>query len=122
MTRYNLDGTNFPKDPLNKRWSRQRVATGGTGEPIYSVFWQCELTFGILDVDTDVSFFEGRFLAGGLHTATLPHPQTGAMTGFTGVAVTDFSYEFSDVESDAWTESGARMTLAHINLGATGTV
>lgn len=122
MTRYKLDGSDFPKDPLSKRWSRQQVATGGAGEPIYTAFWQIELAFPVLSVSDEVSFFEGRWLAGGLHTAVLPHPKTGSMTGFTGVAIADFSYELSDVDSDGWTESGPRLRLQHINLGATGTV
>jgi len=122
MTRYKLDGIDFPKDPLTKRWSRQQVATGGAGEPIYTAFWQIELAFPILSVDDEVSFFEAAWLSGGLHTAVLPHPKTGSMTGFTGVAIVDFSYELSDVDSDGWTESGPRLRLGHINLGATGTV
>lgn len=121
MTRYKLDGTDFPFDPLDKRWTRQKVATGGTGAPIYSAFWQVELSFGIQDVSSDISFFEGRWLAGGLHTAVLPHPKTGNMTGFTGVSIEDISYSFMDVESDNW-GNGLRMVLGHINLAATGTV
>ena len=68
----------------------------------------------------DVAFFEGRWLAGGLHTARLPHPQTGLMTTFTGTNIADFSCEFLDVEEDNWI-GGARMMIDHINLGATGT-
>lgn len=122
MTRYKLDGADFPIDPLTKRWSRQQVQTGGAGEPIYSAFWQCELNFTHLDVSGEVSFFEAAWLSGGLHTATLPHPKTGGMVGFTGVAITDFGYSFNDVESDSWTESGPRLVLSHISLSATGTV
>lgn len=121
MTRYKLDGTSLPSDPLNKRWTRTQIAQSGVGEPIYTDFWQCELSFGILNLSSDVPFLEGRWLAGGLHTAVLAHPKTGVMTGFTGVAIQDFSYEFMDVESDDWA-NGARMLLSHISLSATGTV
>ncbi len=118
--RYQLDSTDFTKDPLNKRWSRQSIATSGVGEPLYSDFWQVELSWGNMAIG-DVAFFEGRWLAGGLHTAKLPHPKTGVMTGFTGVAILDVGYEFLDADSDGWA-GGVRMQLGHINLAATGTV
>lgn len=118
---YRLDGRYFTVDPIAKRWSRQPIASIGTAESIYSSFWQCELSFGALEVVPDVQFFQTRWLAGGLHTATLPHPTTGELTGFTGTNIQDFSYEFNDVDSDSWGE-GARMVISHINLSATGTI
>jgi hypothetical protein len=118
---YKLDGQLFSKNPIAKRWQRQRVATSGVGESIYSNFWRIELSFGALETNPDVAYFEDRFLAGGLHTAILPHPKTGELTGFTGVNIADFNYEFTDVDSDGWGEGG-RMILDHISLSATGTV
>ncbi|GAG01430.1 unnamed protein product, partial [marine sediment metagenome] len=112
--RYKLDGFDFTKDPLSKRWARQSIATTGVGEPLYSDFWLVELSWGNMEI-ADVSFFEGRWLAGGLHTAVLPHPETGIMTGFTGVAILDVNYEYQDVDEDNWA-GGVRMQLGHINL------
>lgn len=121
MTRYKLDGTDFPTDPIAKRWQRQQIATKGVGEPIYSAFWSIELSFPILETETDVNYFEGKWLAGGLHSATLPHPKTGIMTTFTGTAIQNFEYELMDVDNDSYAANG-RLVLSHINLGATGTV
>lgn len=117
---YQLDAQLFPKNPLTKRWQRQPVATSGVGEPIYSDFWQIEMNFGTLETQDEAGFFETRWLAGGLHSAVLPHPQTGQLTGFTGVAIQDFTYELTDVERDFWADGGL-LVLGHISLSATGT-
>jgi hypothetical protein len=118
---YKLDGSLFSQNPIAKRWSRQQVARSGVGESIYSSFWQIELSFSSLETDPDIAYFENLWLTGGLHTAVLPHPKTGHLTGFTGVNIADFSYEFTDVDSDGWGE-GARLLLDHISLSATGSV
>lgn len=117
---YKLDGTLFPKNPISKRWTRQVIDTTGVGESIYSDFWQIELTFGALKVADEMSFLENAWLTGGLHTAVLPHPVTGHLTGFTGTNIQDVSFEFTDVDSDYWAEGG-RALLNHISLSATGT-
>lgn len=118
---YKLDGILFTQNPIAKRWSRQAVAVSGVAEAIYSDFWQIELSFGDLETNPDIAYLETRWLAGGLHTAVLPHPQTGHLTGFTGVNIQDIGYEFTDVDSDGWA-NGTRMMLNHISLSATGTV
>lgn len=119
---YQIDNTLFPKNPLTKRWQRQQIATSGVANSIYSDFWQINMTFGTLKTSDEVSFFENLWLTGGLHTAILPHPKTGALTGFTGVNIADFAYSFNDVERDSWAEAGATLLLNHISLSATGTV
>ena len=117
---YRIDSSLFPRNPIGKRWTRQQVAVSGVGEAIYSDFWQVELSFGALETDPDIAFFEGKWLVGGLHNATLPHPKTGVLTTFTGTNIRDFSYDFTDVDSDGWAD-GARMVIDHISLSATGT-
>lgn len=119
---YKLDGAFFPRNPLTKRWSRQQIATSGVAESIYTDFHQIEMSFGILEHNDEVSFFEDAWLAGGLHTAVLPHRKTGQLTGFTGVNIQDFSWDFSDIDSDSFAEAGSTLILNHINLAATGTV
>lgn len=109
----------FPQNPIAKRWTSNRVATGGTREPIFSAFWQVELNFGSLEVQGESDFFESRFIAGGLYNAILPHPITGALVGFTGTSIEETSFEFTDVERDFWAE-GTRVMLG-VNLQATGT-
>lgn len=117
---YQIDGILFPKNPLSKRWQRSAIATTGVGESIYSDFWQIELSFGALKVADEMSFLEDRWLTGGLHTAVLPHPETGSLTSFTGVNIQDVSFEFTDVDSDYWADGG-RTLINHISLSATGT-
>ena len=117
---YKIDGILFPQNPIAKRWQRQPIDTRGVGETIYSDFWQIELSFGALEVADEMSFLETRWLTGGLHTAVLPHPQTGQLVSFTGVNIQDVSFEFTDVDSDYWADGG-RALLNHISLSATGT-
>lgn len=118
---YKLDGTNFSRNPLTKSWRRTQLAVHGTNEPIFTDFWQIEMSFGWLTSASEMNFFEDAFLDGGPHTALLPHPQTGVLTGFTGVFIDEFSYEFNDIERNAYAV-GARLVLGHISLSATGTV
>lgn len=107
----------FPFDPLTKRWQAQRVATSGVGEPIFSAFWLVELGFESM-ASSDMSFFESRFVAGGLFTSVLAHPITAALVRFTGTAIEDVSYSFTDVERNSWVDS-LTVTLK-VNLRATG--
>lgn len=109
----------FPQNPIAKRWTPNRVATGGTRKPIFSAFWQVELTFGSLEVQGESDFFESRFIGGGLYRAILPHPITGALVGFSGTSIEDASFEFNDIDRDFWAE-GTRVVLG-VNLKATGT-
>lgn len=109
----------FPQNPIAKRWTPNRVATGGTREPIFSNFWQVELSFGSLEVQGESDFFESRFVSGGLYNSILPHPITGALVGFTGTSIEEVSFEFNDVDRDFWAE-GTRVVLG-VNLQATGT-
>lgn len=107
----------FPADPLTKRWAPQRVGTGGSGAPIFAAFWRIEMGFGSLPY-SDAKFFESRFVAGGLFSAYLPHPTSGALVGFTGTAIEDFSFQWNDVERNSWVDD-ARLTM-RVNLFATG--
>lgn len=117
---YKLAGSFFPKDPITKNWTRQRLGMHGTSEPIFSVFWQLELRFGSLE-SSDIAFWENKYQAGGLYPAQLPHPLTGVQTGFTGVSIETFEHTFNDVDRNFWTVD-ARLVLGRINLSATGTV
>lgn len=119
-TRYKLGGVNFPKDPLTKRWNANRIAAKGNREPVFAAVWQLECSFGTLVVDGENSFFESRFIAGGLYSAILPHPITGNMTGFTGVSIEEASFEFNDIENDRWA-TNPRVTFG-VDIRATGTV
>jgi hypothetical protein len=118
---YKLDGSLFERNPLTKTWARQQVAVRGTNEPIFTDFWRLDMSFVWLESETEMNFFENKFIIGGEHTAQLPHPQTGHLTGFTGVYIAEFSYEFNEYERNKYSVAG-RMVLEHISLSATGTV
>lgn len=109
----------FPSNPLTKSPRLNRLGTSGAGAPIFGAFFQWDLGWGP-GPRSEITFFESRYIAGGLFNAVLPHPITGNLTGFTGVAIEDFSYTFNDVERDSWVDS-YRLTL-RVNLYATGTV
>ncbi|MHC4413233.1 MAG: hypothetical protein ACYSW6_09760 [Planctomycetota bacterium] len=110
---FQLDSQLFPKDPLTKRWTRQRVATSGPGEGIFIDFWQLEMRFGTLSTQAESDFFMDKFLADGLHDAILPHPEDGSLQSFTGVAIANYSFSFGDVDRDSFAENPT-LTLASI--------
>jgi hypothetical protein len=118
---YKIDGSFFPEDPIAKRWKREEVGRGGRAETIYSGFWQIELEFPTLLAASQASFFYDLWVAGGLHTAQLPHPRDGHLCGFTSVNLSSWEYEFTDVDSDDWAER-PRLVLSHISMSATGAV
>lgn len=109
----------FPVNPLTKTPRLQRIATGGQGKPIFSAFFLWEFGWGP-GPRSEATFFESRYVAGGLYNAVLPHPVTGNLTGFTGVAIDNFDFTVGDVERDSWVD-GYRLTL-RASLYATGTV
>lgn len=78
-----------------------------------------ELNFSSLEVQGESSFFESRFIAGGLYNAILPHPVTGALVGFSGTSIEETTFEFNDVDRDFWAD-GTRVVLG-VCLRATGT-
>lgn len=96
--------TLFPCNPLTKTPRLDRLATGGTGEPIYSNFFIWDFGWESLPI-ADALFFESRQIAGGLYYAKLPHPKTGQLVAFTGVVIEDVRYSINDVERDSWVDS-----------------
>lgn len=117
---FEMDGLLFSKDPLQKRWRRQEVAVGGEAESIFAAPYTLEMDFGILEA-SDHAFFFDRFTAGGLHTAVLPHPRDGNLTGFTGgVNFKSLETEYMDVDANSFVQ-GTRVVLDHILLNVTGT-
>lgn len=110
----------FPEDPLYKRWTPQQVGTRGTREPIFAAIWRFECDFGPMPTSEVSPFFERRFISGGLYNCVFPHPQSGALVGFTGVAILESSFDWTDVERNSWTD-GFRIAFS-VNLYATGTV
>ncbi len=109
---FELDNELFRRDPVQKNWTRIAVGRQGTNLPIYSAFWQLDLSFGILDT-TEMSFFDAKFQEEGLHTLKASHPESGILTLFTGVAIRNFVHTFNDIESNDW-NTNARLTLARI--------
>jgi hypothetical protein len=99
---FQLDGELFIRDPLTKRWVRERTATGGVGEGIFIDIWRLEMRFGTLATTGESDFFMGKFLEGGLHNAVLPHPEDGSLQSFTGVAIANYSFSFNDIDRDGW--------------------
>lgn len=99
---FQLDGALFPRDPLTKRWTRQRVATDSQGEGVFVDLWRLEMRFGTLDTIGESDYFMNKFLASGLHSAVLPHPEDGSLQTFTGVAIANYSFSFGDIDRDGY--------------------
>jgi hypothetical protein len=117
---FEIDGSLFPTDPIEKSWQRERVASRGTGEPIFSSYWRFDMGFGTLKTSGENSFFMDKYLVGGLYTVKLPHPFNGALTVFTGVSIAEVNFRWDDVNRNYWARD-SRVVLEHINLSATGT-
>jgi len=115
---YQLDSLLFPRNPLTKSWTPDQVGRRGTREPIFSDVWRLELQFSTLETIGEHDFFMSRFISGGLYDAVLPHPITGNLTDFTGVAIESYQGPFNDIDSDYWTEN-PRLTLG-VDITATG--
>jgi hypothetical protein len=110
----------WPSNPLTKTPRLNRVGTSGAGAPIFAAFFTWDFGWGAETRASVSDFFYSRYTAGGLYNAILPHPITGNLTGFTGVAIENVDYNINDVGRDSWVD-GYRVTL-RVNLYATGTV
>ncbi len=110
---FEIDNELFPRDPIQKNWTRVAAGRQGTNLPIFSAFWQLDLSFGILETDDEITFFETKFQAEGPHILTAPHPETGILTLFTGVSIRQFTHTFNSIEKNNW-NTNARLTLARI--------
>lgn len=108
----------FISNPLSKSPRLQQIATGGQGEPIFASFFTWDFNWEHLP-KSEALFFESRYIAGGLYNAILPHPRSGALVSFTGVAIENVDYSVNDVERDSWVDS-LSVTL-RVNFYATGT-
>lgn len=122
MANYKFNAIDFPKDPIGKRWNRQRIGTTGNRVPVFADIWQLELNFPTLETQGQSDYFESRFFAETLYNATLPHPISGDFTIFTGTSIEEYTYEFADIgnttrEFYAW---NARLVLS-VDIRATGT-
>lgn len=99
---FQVDGSLFPRDPLTKRWIRDRIATQSTAEGVYIDLWRFEMSFGTLDILNESDFFMGKYLENTLHTFVLPHPEDSSLQTFTGVAISSYTFSFGDVDRDAY--------------------
>ena len=118
MNRYKIDGTLFIENPIQKQWLRQNVAVSTKGNPIAGSYWTLGLSFSTLSAGSGTASeqFMTKYLEGGLHSAELPHPVDGQLTIFSGVAIEQVSFSFSEVDRDKWVDS-CFVQLGHISLG-----
>lgn len=125
---YMLGGEFFPKDPIQKNWTRERVDRHGTHEPIFAAPLTLVLTFGITDSENVISFFYQKYIQTTLQTARLPHPETGALVDFYDVDIGEFINTFNDFgDGNEYSpmkntySDGVRLTIKGISLSNTGT-
>lgn len=114
---YQIDGQLFITQPLDKQWHRQVLGRKGSGEPVYSPYWSLSLSFPILDFGSGSAgnWLIQHWLDNELHSAVLPHPVSGFLTTFSGVAIDDVSVSILDYDSDSWI-GGVQVNLSHIAL------
>jgi len=114
---YQIDGDLFIENPLQKRWTRSSLGVGTFGKPIAAQFWSLDFSFGEMSAGsgTASSYLVAKWLGDGLHSAVLPHPLTGDLALFSGVAIDNVSFTYTDQDRDKWV-GNARMKLSHISL------
>jgi len=114
---YRIDGDLFITNPLRKKWSRRNIGATPAGKPIPSQLWSLDFSFSEMRAGsgTASSYLMEKWLSDGLHTAVLPHPLTGDLALFSGVAIEQVNFTFTDKDQDKWA-GNARMQLSHISL------
>ena len=114
---YRIDGQLFRCQPTEKQWQRQQIGMLGTGEPVYSSYWSLSLSFPIMEFGSGSAgnWLMQHWVDDELHSAVLPHPVSGYLTTFSGVAIDGVQLGIMSFDRDKWVESG-RMNLSHISL------
>jgi len=114
---YQLDGDLFIENPLQKRWTRQNLGVTSFGKPIPSQYWALDFSFGAMRAGsgTASSYLMEKWIGSGLHSAVLPHPLTGDLALFSGVAIDNVAFSFTEQDRDRWAGS-VRMKLSHVSL------
>lgn len=113
--RYALDGTNFPKNPIQKQWQQQIVGYHGDQAPILPPCWEITLGFGILGSKAEYLFLMDAWINNTRFSAILPHPQYTDLYQFNKVTVIQIDGEFTDIENDSWVNN-ASVTLRVCDL------
>lgn len=114
---YQLDNILFLENPLEKQWQREQVGINGLGLPIYSPYWNLDLTFSLsaIGTGTNSTFLMDKWLENNLHTAVLPHPQHGFLATFTNVNIKKVDFVFNEYERDTWVD-GVQLSLSHLDV------
>lgn len=116
---YQIDGSLFIENPIQKQWRRQNVGTGTSGKPISETYWTIGFSFSTLSAGSGTASAQlmQLWLNEGLHTAIIPNPITGELSLFSGVAIDMVNFVFTDVDRDKWV-GNATMQLSHISLAS----
>jgi len=114
---YQIDGQLFVTQPIQKQWQRQQLGKLGTGEPVFGSYWSLSLSFPIMEFGSGSAgnFLMQHWLDDELHSAVLPHPQSGFLTVFSGIAIDDVQLNIMSFDRDGWVDSG-RITMSHLCL------
>ena len=116
---FEIDGELFPVDPIKKRWSPVRSSTYGTAAPGIQNIRGLTLQFPTMEMNGQSSFFQAKFMQGGLHTIKVVDPHHGGLTTFTGVTIENYQFTIPQNDNQYWAQS-PNLSLS-INILATGT-
>jgi|SRR5690606_12278123 len=86
MSRSKLNGVNFPKEPIEVRWTKNLLGIRGDRRPIHSGFMSLELVMPILTSE-EYNFFYGQYETGTFHTLYTTSPNDQNYTNYTGVVI-----------------------------------
>lgn len=93
---HEINGTALPKDPLVKRWTRDKIFERGDRREAYSGYQTYDMEFGILstaEYDALYAHYNGQFIT---FKAFKPDDME-TMTTYTGCIVRSVTGEYRDV-------------------------
>jgi hypothetical protein len=107
-----IDGAQAPWDPLQQKWNRERLATRGDAQPIWSNVWSWDATLPH-EATLDWDWFFSRFVSPGPHVVVIPAPGTEALTIYSGVAFAICEAEHQEIQG--WF-MGPKIRFEHIMI------
>lgn len=96
MSNYKVDAGNVNQEPYQHTWAPPEIlGTDHTGIPHYRPYRSCTLSF---DVMLDADFAQwAAFEDGAVHTATIPHPDSGTFTQYSDIIIKIMRHRRRDI-------------------------
>lgn len=97
MTRFKINNVAFPKDPISKRFERDKIFERGDRREGFSAYVNLICEFPHLTY-AEYNYFNGYWFTGQFITLTAPTLDYSAMTDYTGSVIRSVTGAERDVE------------------------